>query len=514
MPSFDFSDLFVLDLANNHQGSVEHGLNIIRGLGAVVRKRGVRAAIKFQFRELDSFIHPAHKTASDNKHIPRFLATRLSPTDYKILFDEARAQGLLTMCTPFDEASVERIESMGFDAIKIASCSARDWPLLEQVAQVNKPVIFSTGGLDLIDIDNLVSFFEHRGVPFAVMHCVSVYPTPPDLCQLNQIDELIDRYPGRIIGWSTHEAPDDGDPILVAYAKGARMFERHVGLPAEGITLNAYSSTPDQIDFWLSAHAKARSLCGASFRKPSVPVEQESLISLRRGVYARKALKAGLALDRESVFFAMPCLPGQLDSGQWEKAAALIKAVSKDAPIMLAQVTIPKDTDVTVIKTAIHEIKALLHKARVVLGSDFEVEYSHHHGIARFREVGAVLVTCVNREYCKKLIIQLPGQQHPSHFHKLKEETFQVLHGTLHLEKDGRVKLLEPGDTALVLPGVWHRFWTETGCVVEEVSTTHFGDDSVYADPMINRKSRTERKTRVDHWGRFQISLGNDAGSA
>ena len=53
---FDFRDLFVLDLANNHQGSVEHGKKIIQSVSDVCNKHGVRAAVKFQFRQLDTFI--------------------------------------------------------------------------------------------------------------------------------------------------------------------------------------------------------------------------------------------------------------------------------------------------------------------------------------------------------------------------------------------------------------------------------------------------------------------------
>ena len=83
------------------------------------------------------------------------------------------------MCTPFDEASVDLIVDMGFDLIKVASCSADDWPLLEKIAGANLPTVFSTGGLLIEDIDNLVSFFTHRGSHFAMMHCVSIYPTPP-----------------------------------------------------------------------------------------------------------------------------------------------------------------------------------------------------------------------------------------------------------------------------------------------------------------------------------------------
>jgi N-acetylneuraminate synthase len=111
----------------------------------------------------------------------------------------------------------------------------------------------------------------------------------------------------------------------------------------------------------------------------------------------------------------------------------------------------------------------------------------------------------VNRSYCKKLVIQTPGQRHPSHYHQRKEETFQILHGILEVDIDGRRRTLLPGDTLLVQQGVWHQFWTDTGVIFEEISTTHFNDDSFYEDKEINRLDRSQRKTVVNHWGRYQI---------
>jgi len=140
-----------------------------------------------------------------------------------------------------------------------------------------------------------------------------------------------------------------------------------------------------------------------------------------------------------------------------------------------------------------------------VLNTDFEAEFSHHDGIANFPKVGATLISCVNRSYCKKLVIQLPGQGHPSHYHKRKEETFQVLYGVLEMEIDGRRRTLYPGDTQLLQQGVWHSFWSDTGVIFEEISTTHFNDDSFYEDKAINRQARSVRKTAVNHWGRYQI---------
>jgi N-acetylneuraminate synthase len=504
--SFDFSDLFVFDLANNHQGSTEHALNIIREIGTVVRKHGIRGAFKFQFRQLDTFIHPNHQKNSDNKHIPRFLSTRLDRPQFQILLDAVRTEDMLAMCTPFDEESVDVIADMGFDILKVASCSAKDWPLLEKMAEANLPVVFSTGGLRLGNIDDLASFFEHRGTDFAIMHCVSVYPIPADNFNLNQIDVLRHRYRNRVIGWSTHENPDETVPVQIAVAKGARMFERHVGLATRDIKLNAYSATPAQADRWIAAWKQAVELCGSTERQTS-GIEQESLDSLRRGVYARQPIKKGQPIGREQVYFAMPYLDGQLDSGNWKGGIVAGADVGTDAPVPLGQVTIPHDPDYQVIKEAVHDVKALLNEARIALNTEFEVEYSHHFGIPKFREYGAVIINCINREYCKKIIVQLPGQKHPLHFHKLKEETFQVLHGELKVSVDGHIRTLVPGEVCLVMPGVWHSFWTETGCIFEEVSTTHYNNDSVYKDSRINKLQRHERKTVVDHWGRFQLPV-------
>lgn len=502
---FNFNDLFVFDLANNHQGQVEHGLQVIREIGRVVQANGVRGALKFQFRQLDTFIHPDHVKDTTNSHIPRFLSTRLTQADFDVLTEEVRRCGLITMCTPFDEDSVDVIAEKGIEVVKVASCSATDWPLLEKIADCNKPVIFSTGGLTLKEIDDLVSFFDHRRIHFAVMHCVSIYPTPDDKLELNQIGMLRRRYPDKVIGFSTHERPDELMPVCVAVAQGARILERHVGLETDTIKLNAYSSTPAQIDAWIKAAQAAQAMVGADTRLPALPEEIAALNSLKRGVYARRPLKKGTPLERSDIYFAMPCAGGQLASGNWKGGIIAAEDFDKDQALLLTGLRVPHDPEKQVLFTAIHTIKGLLNEAHIALNTEFEVEFSHHAGIANFPRVGATIINCINRSYCKKLIIQMPGQRHPSHYHKRKEETFQVLYGVLEMEIEGRRRTLYPGDTQLVQQGVWHEFWTDTGVIFEEISTTHFNDDSLYEDKAIKQLERSQRKTVVNNWGRYQI---------
>ena len=77
--------LFVFEMANNHQGDVEHGLRIISEMGQIAGRHGVRAAVKLQYRDLDTFIHPEYAARTDIKHIPRFQSTRLAGRDFRRL---------------------------------------------------------------------------------------------------------------------------------------------------------------------------------------------------------------------------------------------------------------------------------------------------------------------------------------------------------------------------------------------------------------------------------------------
>jgi sialic acid synthase SpsE/mannose-6-phosphate isomerase-like protein (cupin superfamily) len=509
---FDFKDLFILDMANNHQGDVEHGLNIVRSFAKVVKNSGARAALKFQFRQLDTFIHPDHQKKSEHKQVQRFMSTRLPWDKYQVLLDEVRAKGLVSMCTPFDEASVDIICEMGFDVIKVASCSGKDWPLLEKVADAGKPVIFSTGGLTLRDIDNLISFFQHRGVHFAVMHCVAIYPTPDQNMNLNQIALLRNRYPGIHIGWSTHESPADIMPVQLAVALGAELYERHIGIATEKAPLNAYSSTPEQVAQWIEAKQRAQLLCGPKERQPASDAEQSAIDGLKRGVYAKGKVRKGAVIESDQVYFAIPYIEGQLDSGRFKPGITSLKDFTANAPVSEDKVTLPVSEDELVIKHAVHDVKALLNEAKIHLGPEFKVEYSHHYGISTFLETGAVLIECVSRDYCKKLVVQLPGQKHPTHYHARKEETFQVLYGELNCTVDGHHRTLVPGESVVVMPGVWHSFGTDDGVIFEEISSRDYDNDSFYEDKSINKLARAERKTVVDHWGRFQIKaqLGQD----
>jgi len=505
---FDFRGLFILEMANNHQGSVEHGKRIIDTFAALVHKAGVKGAIKFQFRNLDTIVHPSHKQQSDNKHIPRFLSTRLTKEQFCLLRDAAREAGLIPMTTPWDEDSVELAEQLGMEIIKIGSSSAADWPLLERVVAAGKPIVCSTAGLPLEKVDNLVSFFDHRGANYALMHCVSIYPTPNHKLNLRRIDLFRERYPHVTIGFSTHEDPNNVDAIQIAYAKGAELFERHIGIETDEIKLNAYSSRPEQFERWLQAY---QDVLGMTTPAPDPahihdPMEVESLASLMRGVYAKNAIAKNNTILQSDVYFAMPfqIQAGQLHSGQWRPGLVAERDYVPNEPL---PTTILPDvvTNKEIIYKAIHDVKGALNEARIHINHESSVELLHPLGVKNFFTVGAFMIHCFNREYSKKIIILLPGQRFPSSYQKKNEATIQIMVGQLEVDLAGQQRTLYPGDTLLIPPGVWHAYKASGRVIFEEISTTLADDETIYVDPAMQKLLPEEKRTRLHNWGRHQF---------
>ena len=335
-----FEELFVLELANNHWGDVQRGLRIIKEFGTVVRFNDVHAAIKLQFRDIDTFIHKDFLARDDIRYIKKTLDSRLSREDMATLVEAIRRSNCVRLVTPFDEKSVELCMELGIEIIKVASTDVTDWPLLEKIAKTLKPVVVSTGGSSLNDIDNMVMFFENRNISLAINHCVSIYPSEDADLQLNQIDFLKHRYPGHVIGLSTHEYHDWRSSILIAYAKGARTFERHIDIKTDDKSISPYCSTPEQIAEWFQAFKKAKEICGAAGTEKVGASQKEIdyLTTLVRGVYAKRDLPAGHVLMPDDYYLAIPLQKGQLSCRELLNDQVLSQKCKKDAALMVEMV--------------------------------------------------------------------------------------------------------------------------------------------------------------------------------
>lgn len=491
--------LIILDLANNHDGSVPHAKKIISELARACSQSKLQVVVKFQYRDLDTFIHEDFKERFDLKYVKRFQSTRLEWDQFEELTAFSKDLGFLTSATPFDENSVLKVVEHGHDILKVASASFTDWPLWEAIAQTSLPIVASTAGATIEKIDRVVAFLENRDRDFALMHCVAAYPTSDEDLNLNRIDTLRGRYSPIPVGYSTHEDPRNLGAGGLALAKGAAILERHVGVPSEVAELNGYSSDPDLIAEWLENIERTIVMCGDSGNAQVNPDEVAALKGLSRGVYFRDSVEPASGAIASSVFFAIPLQDGQISANEWSKYLEVTTCEKAQAgePVMWSKVE-SQDRNQQVL-AAVRAVSEVLVASGVTYPVNVDLELSHHYGLDSFNEFGLAMLTVVNREYCKKLLVVLPGQQHPEQYHNEKEESFHLLHGTLDLWLDGAHQQILPGSVVVVQRGVRHRFSSANGAVLEEISSTHHVNDSFYVDPAINENQ--SRKSFVKYWG-------------
>jgi sialic acid synthase SpsE/mannose-6-phosphate isomerase-like protein (cupin superfamily) len=491
--------LFIYEMANNHMGDVEHGIRIVRELRAASEGLPFGFCVKLQYRDIPTCIHPAYQGRYDLKYVKRFSETRLSWDQYRRIKDAIVDAGFLSMCTPWDEAAVDMIVEHGFDFMKIPSCYLTDWPLLERIAKYDLPIVASTAGEPLQEIDRVVSFFKHRNKSLTIMHCVGEYPAPDNHLHLGQISLLRQRYPGIPIGYSTHERPDNFDAVKMALALGAVMFEKHVGVTTEKYALNAYSANPCQVRKWLESAAEGLSMMGdPEKRYPPPSSEQLALRDLARGAFVRNPVGVGEVIRHSNVFFAMPNVKGQLVAQDFSKYAEFLACgdIPANGAIMQDQVK-GFNTRESVYKI-VCEVKSLIRKSKVQVPGHCELEISHHYGLDKFREFGLTAITVVNREYCKRLMVVLPGQKHPEQWHNQKDETYHILYGDVTVDLDGSQMTHKANGVVTIPHGIKHSFWTKSGAVIEEVSSSYSSNDSFYSDAAIAENKN--RKTFVSHW--------------
>ena len=330
-----FENLFVLEAANNHWGDLTRGKKIIQEFATVVRYNNIKAAIKFQFRDVDNFVHDEFKGNQELRYIKKTEATKLTREQYAELANAVTKSGCIPMATPFDEASVELCDYLDLPIIKIASSDVNDWSLLEAIASTKRPVIASSGGASEKSLDDLVTFFENRNISLAVNHCVSLYPSEDHQLELSQIDYLKNRYPNHVIGLSSHEFHDWHTSMHISYAKGARTWERHIDVEYNDVPVSNYCSLPNQIDEWFKAFQKASEMCGNSSESRRIVSKEEStyLNALVRGVYAKRELPVGYEVEHntfsEDFQLAVPLRKGQLSTRELLNGLPLVKALNK-----------------------------------------------------------------------------------------------------------------------------------------------------------------------------------------
>jgi len=221
---FNYNPLVIAELGINHGGSLEVAKQMVDAaarVGVEVIKHQTHIVEDEMSSEAKKVI-PGHTKESIYEIMAKCA---LDEKDERALQEYVHSKGLIFISTPFSRAAADRLISMDVPAFKVGSGECNNYPLLNHIADFCKPIILSTGMNTIESIQKAVKIFRDKQVPFALLHCTNVYPTPPEIVRLNAINELRISFPDAVVGLSDHTITNY--PSIAAVALGASILERH-----------------------------------------------------------------------------------------------------------------------------------------------------------------------------------------------------------------------------------------------------------------------------------------------
>lgn len=301
----------IAEIGHNHGGSLERAFAMVDTAIAAGAD-----AVKFQTRVPADVYAPgkapgAYHFESQNPH---WLDTTYGVHREKLefnyeqwaqLFAHCRGRGVTAFSTPFDFKSLELLAKLEVPAIKIASGDATNTPLVARAAEVGVPLIISTGGCDLRDVDRIVDTVSKASTPFAILQCTCIYPAPGDSLNLRVIETFRERYPGIVTGLSTHNT--EWAPTLAAFVLGGRIFEHHYTNDRnwQG-TDNAFSLAPaDLLELRRACDAVLPAL--GTREKRQDPRETSFTTERRKALYWNRSVRRGERISHQDM---IPLCPG------------------------------------------------------------------------------------------------------------------------------------------------------------------------------------------------------------
>ena len=218
----DHPPLVMAEVGINHEGDVGKALQLVDAAAAAGAE-----LVKFQCHITEKEMVPTDMTPgaiSTEKLWDIIKRCELTAEEEKRVQAYCAQKGVIYLSTPFSREAADRLDGMGVPAFKIGSGECNNYPLLDHIARFGKPMIISTGMNDLASIGKTVDVVKGR-VPFALMHCTSMYPTPYDKVRLGAIADLMQAFPGVPVGLSDHSM--NIWTCLGAVALGASLLEKH-----------------------------------------------------------------------------------------------------------------------------------------------------------------------------------------------------------------------------------------------------------------------------------------------
>lgn len=288
----------VAEIGNNHEGDFSRAEEMIACAAAAGAD-----AVKFQTIVPDRLV-----SAVETARIEQLTRYRFSYDQFARLAAAAGRAGVAFLSTPFDLDSVEALDPL-VPAFKIAS-GDNDFPaLLTAVARTGKPVLLSTGLLDLAGVrhaaDHITGHWRGRGCPgeLALLHCVAAYPTPAEDANLGALRTMAAL--GYTVGYSDHTLGIDAAVLSVAL--GARVIEKHFTLDKARSTFRDHALSADPVDLaeLVRRVREAETLLGDGIKRVARS-EQANATAARRAIAAARDLPAGHTLTADDLTWVRP----------------------------------------------------------------------------------------------------------------------------------------------------------------------------------------------------------------
>jgi sialic acid synthase SpsE len=212
----------IAEIGINHEGNFDKAIQMVDD----ARSAGCEC-VKFQSHVIDDEMIPNRVIPGNSTESIWDIMSRcaLTEDEERRIKEYVEEKGMIYLCTPFSRAAAERLESMGVCAYKIGSGECNNYPLVKHIASYGRPVILSTGMNDIESIRPAVQILRDADVPFAIMHCTSLYPTPYAKVRLGALSVLAEAFPDAVLGLSDHSTGNY--TCFAAVALGARILEKH-----------------------------------------------------------------------------------------------------------------------------------------------------------------------------------------------------------------------------------------------------------------------------------------------
>lgn len=296
----EFPPLTIAEIGINHEGSYEKAIRMVDDAASAGCE-----CVKFQSHVIEdemipNDVVPGNATESIWEIMKRCA---LSEQEEYRLKEYVESKGLIYLCTPFSRAAAVRLEKMGVVAYKIGSGECNNYPLISHIASYGKPVILSTGMNNLETIAPAVNVLRRSRIPFALLHCTSMYPTPYEKVRLGALQALAQKFPDAVVGLSDHSLGNY--TCFAAVALGASILEKHFtsdkSWPGPDVPI---SLDPLELRGLIEGTKAIHAALGGT--KDILPEEQPTIDFAYACVVSLRDIRAGEPLTTENIWVKRP----------------------------------------------------------------------------------------------------------------------------------------------------------------------------------------------------------------